>query len=141
MNPARISTDDVRMAIMDRSPEDNFLLDAVEVDEDTVAEGIRNAVDVYNETLPLVDCHTVDTFPYRASAILAAAAYCLRAKAVNHVRNKATTRAEGGTTLDDKGGRAEAYLSMASSMMNEARAQFKRIKEAINADSCYRSFV
>jgi hypothetical protein len=135
-----VSLDSVRHFMLDRSEADNFLLDDVEFGEDTLAEAMVFVVDTYNSMLPHVDTYSVECFPFRAEAIKGVAAYCLRAMAINLTRNVAESRAEGGTTLDDKRGKAQAYLAVAQRLQDEAEISFKAIKVSKNVESSYRSF-
>jgi len=135
-----VTSDDIRHFMMDRETEDNFLLDDVEFDEETIARGLQFVVDGYNTMAPFVDHYEVGCFPYRNEAILGAAAYCLRSKGINLKRNEASSRTEGGTTLDDRRGKAEAYLAIAANLSQESKASIQQIKISKNVESGYRSF-
>ena len=132
-----IEVDDVRQFLLDRSPGDNFLLDDVEFDNNTILSGLRWVSDLYNTQAPFVDTYTMDNFPYRAEAIMGAAAFCLRAMAMNMARNEAQTQTQGGTQLRDKA-KAGIYLQLASEVSSEMKGRLAAIKIAKNVEACYR---
>lgn len=132
-----VSEEDVRNFLLDRAPEDNPLLDDVQVDDRTVVAGLQFAADLYNTELPIVGTVTRDTFPYRAEAIMLCAAYCLRATAIRLKRNTAETTTQGGTTLDDKRGKPEFYLQLASQLSNEAKERIRDLKVSLNVRQCW----
>lgn len=132
-----VTEEDVRNFLMDRSADDNFLLDEVEFDNTTVVAGLQSAVDKYNSQLPILVCYTLDDFPFRYEAIIGAAAYCLRAAAVNMRRNQSTTVTQGGTQLDDKKGKPEFYISLASQLNQEFETRVRGLKVSRNARDCW----
>ena len=132
-----IEVDDVRQFLLDRSPGDNFLLDDVEFDNNTILSGLRWVSDLYNTQAPFVDTYTMDNFPYRAEAIMGAAAFCLRAMAMNMARNEAQAQTQGGTQLRDKA-KAGIYLQLASEVSSEMKGRLAAIKIAKNVEACYR---
>jgi hypothetical protein len=133
-----ITVDDVRQFLLDRGPEDNFLLDNVEFDNTTILSGLRWVADLYNTQTPFVDDgYDIDTFPYRAEAIMGAAAYCLRSMAMNMARNESQAQTQGGTLLRDKG-KAVIYLNLASEISNEMKSRIAQIKISKNVEACYR---
>ena len=79
----------------------------------------------------------MDNFPYRAEAIMGAAAFCLRAMAMNMARNEAQAQTQGGTQLRDKA-KAGIYLQLASEVSSEMKGRLAAIKIAKNVEACYR---
>lgn len=132
----KVTADDIRHFMLDRSADDNLLLDAVEIDDPTILKGMEWTVDKYNTTHPLVDMYDVESFPYRAEMIQGAAAYCLRAMAMNHSRNKIDSVTQGGTQVRDKANAAE-YLAMAREFSAALEQQFRIIKRTKNVESGY----
>ncbi len=136
-----ITSDDIRHFMLDRGASDNFILDDAEFDEATILRGMQFVVDGYNSMAPYVESfNDIGCFPYRKEAILGVAAYCLRAKAMNFKRNEGSSRTEGGTSLDDRRGKSEAYLAMADRLSQESKESLQQIKISINVESCYNSF-
>lgn len=131
-----VTADDIRHFLLDRAPSDNFRLDDVETDDPTIAKAMEFVADTYNSMPPFVDEFDMEDIPFRPQVIMGAAAYCLRAKALQLARNEVEGQTEGGTTDSDKG-RVSLYLQLASAFMEEVKAYFHSIKVSKNAESCW----
>lgn len=133
---ALVTPNDVRFFLMDRTAQENFLLDSVEFSDEDVNSALTLAVDKYNSTLPMVDSYTTETFPYRYELMLGASASLLRAKGFNYLRNNLDFATKDGTVVNDrsKGG---DYLKLADAMMQEFDNRITQIKKTKNAEQAY----
>lgn len=131
-----ITPDDVRFFLLDRTADDNFLLDAVEWKDDEIQKAMTLTVDKYNSTTPMVDCYNTENFPYRYEMLLGTAASLLRIKAINFTRNKLDYTTKDGTTINDKAV-AREYIALSKMMMDEFDQRIRQIKVAKNAEDAW----
>jgi len=126
-----LTTAEVRMAIMDRCAEDNFLLDNVEFSDAQIAWAIRRPIDMWNETPPPVPpTYTPLTFPYRYHWSLAVIGMLMRAAGLNYKRNSLEYKVSG-MSIDDKH-EAEFYVKMGNAYMKEYTDWMRHKKVEIN---------
>lgn len=133
---ALVTPEDVRFFLMDRTAQENFLLDSVEYSDDDINQAMILTVDKYNSTLPMVDTYTIEDFPYRYEFMLGTSATLLRSKAINYSRNRLDFLTKDGATIQDKLKTGE-YLSMANALMSEFDQRIVNIKKTKNAEQCY----
>lgn len=135
-NP-NVTPERIRNFLLDRKPEDNFLLDDVEMDSESIQESMRMVVDMYETVSPfLSEDYDINTFPYSAPMVIGTAGYLLRSKGFNLLRNRLPHQSASGTAVDDKQ-RAEAYIKLGSSLIEECKDMFRQIKQHINIESGY----
>ena len=135
--PAIVTPDAVRMFLIDRRPEDNFLLDATEFSPAQVAGALQLCVDKYNSTTPLLnEGFNVDTFPYRYEGVIGTAAILLRMMAVNLTRNRLDYSTQEGTAVQDRA-RAQEYVALAKDLSAEFDARIKALKVQANLQGFY----
>jgi hypothetical protein len=130
---------DVRQFLLDRTPCDNDLLDALEFDDATITAGMKHCIDLFNTTHPLVhffDPTMPECFPYRSEMLMYTAYYCLTSKGINKMRNDTSVQTQGGTTMRDKDSWKD-YAQLASSWLADVKQQFLTIKRNINTETGY----
>lgn len=133
---ALVTPNDIRFFLMDRTAEENFLLDSVEFSDEDIQSAMMLTVDKYNSTLPMVDYYTIQNFPYRYEFMLGTAATLLRAKALNFSRNRLDFTTKDGATINDKA-KTQEYMALANAMMQEFDAKIVAIKKSKNAEEAY----
>lgn len=132
-DPRIVTEADIRLFLIDKTEDDNYLLDNVEFTPEEIAQAHGHAVDKYNSTLPLV--HIATELP-RYEAIIGTAAILLRMKAINHARNQLEYSNKSGTAVQDKN-KAQIYLSIAQGLMGEFDQRIQALKIHINLELCY----
>jgi hypothetical protein len=135
-----LTIEEVRQFLLDRSPCDNRLLDAMEIDDSTIVAGMKHCIDLFNTTHPLVHCFDPtmpELFPYRSEMLMYCAYFCLTSKGINKLRNEPNVKTLGGTELSTTEGWKD-YLAVANSWLNDVKAQFLTIKRNINTETGYR---
>ena len=132
-----ITISEVRMALLDRCPADNSLLDDIEFSDAEIAFAIRRPVDEWNERPPriLTYQYTTATFPYRYYWTNAASGELLKMAANNLIRNKMNYQA-GGVSIEDKS-RAPIYVQLAKELHLEYLEWMILEKTRLNAESIY----
>jgi len=131
-----ITPDMVRLFMMDRTADENFLLDSVEFTDTEISDALVLVVDKYNTMLPHVDYYTADTFPYRTEALAGVAGMLMKMKALNMVRNNLDYNTSDGTAISDKGKKQE-YLSLAQAFEQEFDTKCRSLKVSKNSNDCY----
>lgn len=132
-----ISPDKIRLFLLDRCAQDNFLLDDVDFPDELLDLAQELVVDRYKTTSPFVGpVYTVETFPYKMEFLLGVAAMVLRTKAINLKRNQLNYTAAEGTAVDDKR-RADDYLALANQFQLEFDQRCKSIKAHLNIEEGY----
>ena len=126
---------EVRMAMWDRCPEDNFLLEAVMFSDAQIAFAIQRPVDMWNEMMPPVPpVYSAADFPYRYNWTNATIAELYGMAAHSGVRNSLTYQAHG-VTVGDKD-KFQYYLAIGREMKAEFKQwalQTKASRNAMNA--------
>ena len=110
--PNTVSIMDIRMALMDTSPEANQLLDDLEFSDSLILNAVERCVNEWNETPPgLAASFTITSFPYKEHLIKGAVGFLLEAITYRYMRNRMHYSA-AGLSLDtsDKG---KEYQQMA----------------------------
>lgn len=122
------TVDDVRNMIMERTYEDNEVLDELDFDNDDIEWALRRAVEYWNEALPLI--HPVyedwEDFPFTYHHSLGAAGELLTAKAHKLQRNRIPVQGEG--VAGDSRARADFYLETGMKLIQEYRHWVSMIK-------------
>ena len=127
---------DVRLALMDTSPEMNSLLDDLEYSDVMILNAVERAMDEWEETPPMLSRHfDATTFPYREHLIKGAVGYLLQSVMYRYMRNRMQYSASGlSFDSNDKG---QTYLMLA----REARAEWKNFiaaaKTSMNMNECF----
>lgn len=126
---------DIRLALMDTSPEMNSMLDDLEFSDMMIMHAVERAIDEWEETPPVLDRHFDATnFPYREHLIKGAIGYLLQMVMYRYMRNRMQYSA-AGLTLDknDKGG---VYQQMAQMARMEWKNFIGAAKTSLNMEEC-----
>lgn len=137
--PNTITALDVRLAVMDTSPEANQLLDDLEFSDMMIYHAIERAINEWNETPPDLE-HRFDatTFPWVEHLIKGAVGYLMQEVAYRYNRNRMQYNA-AGLTLDtsDKG---PTYIAMAQAARLEWKNFVAAKKTELNMQECFGTF-
>ena len=126
----------VRMAIMDTSPQANRLLDDLEFSDVMIAQCIQRAVSQWNQTPPtLARQFTVATFPYRQALIQGAVAYLMSMVTYRYARNR-MQHSNAGLSMDDSDKQA-VYSNLAAQAKAQWRAFVASKKTELNMQQCF----
>lgn len=127
-----ISLQEIQLFMLDRFPEDNFLLDDREFGDEQIALAMRLTVDRYNSTTPIgVDIHSVETFPWRLEFCIGVASTLMRMRALNMLRNNLAWNTGGGIGVDEKSSYKD-YIATSKMLQDEFDHRVKQIKQSIN---------
>jgi hypothetical protein len=132
-----ITIAEVRMAMRDVCPEANFLIDAVEFNDEEVAWAIRRPIDYWNETPPPVAKFSASNFPYRYHWVNAAIGELLVMAAIWMHRNSLDYSA-AGLSVKDMAKWAD-YMKIGQDMKAEWKDWAKNKKIEINIDGGFSS--
>ena len=129
---------DVRMAMWDRCPEDNFLLDAVMFSDAQIAFAVTRPVYYWNETPPVFNKkYSAADFPYRYHWINAIIGELYLMAALNYQRNDLSYQAHG-VAVNDKN-KASAFMKMGQTMKSEYKEWVSREKQQLNVTAAFGS--
>ena len=137
--PNTVTALDVRLAVMDTSPEANQLLDDLEFSDMMIYHAIERAINEWNETPPELECRVDATnFPWPEALIKGAVGFLMQEVAYRYNRNRMQYSA-AGLTLDtsDKG---PAYIAMAQAARVEWKNFVAAKKTEINMMECFGTF-
>jgi len=133
--PTAVTEEDIRMFLVDKAPEDNFLLDNVEMTNEEINKAITWTVDKYNMIPPFIHVLTADRIPHYL-LVIGTSSMLLRMKALNYMRNRLDYQQSNSTSIQDKNKAAE-YLAMSKELMAEFNQIATQLKYSANLDSCY----
>ena len=128
-NAGYISEEDIRGALQDRVPEDNELLDDLEIDPETIRRSQTFAVDFFND-LPPEAAYTVYSFPWRYHLVVGTVAQILKSTAHRYRRNELAYQTGGGAV--NRYARWRDYDRVGAEMWAEYRAFVAAQKRVIN---------
>ena len=133
--PLPLTVDEVRMFMRDYA-KNNLLLGDVQFSRDEMSKGIEFATSEFNTIAP-VTAFPSESIP-KSLLALGTAAWLMNSEAFLQIRNQATYGASGinPVGVDDK---YRDYLSMASTMRTEWKAQALEYKKYQNAMSAFGS--
>ena len=127
-----ITSKKLRFFLMDRYPQENYLLDGLEFTDEDIREAFELAVSKFNTTDPMLQRmqFNVSSFPFLYEGMLGIASILLRAKSINMFRNRL-----GGTgqIVDDKQN-AEIYIKLADQLGAEFDSRCSKIKANANVN-------
>ena len=137
MPNTQVTPDRIRAFMIDRGPEDNFLLDDVEMDTKSIQTAMQMVIDKFATIPPLItESYTVESFPYGAELVMGTAGYLLFMKGMNLTRNRLQHQSASGTAVDDKS-RSEIYINLGRQMIDECMNNLRQIKQHLNIESGY----
>lgn len=127
----------IRLFLLDRTADDNFLLDDVDFQNDLLDMAQILTFDRYETTDPFIGVDfTIENFPFRLELLLGVTGFLLKSKGLNLKRNQLNYTSAAGTAVDDKS-TAEAYLAMADKFLAEFDSRVHKIKGNININQGY----
>jgi hypothetical protein len=124
---------DVRVFMRDNCPEANLLLDDFEFGYEEIRTAMTLAVDLWNETPPLLRNLTVDTFPYRYHLLMATVANLLMMAAIRYERNDLTYQIPGGAINDQNKGKA--YSTLSTQLGTQFKEWVIKVKVSMNMEA------
>lgn len=133
-----VTVAEVRLWARDNSPEDNFLLDEVEYKDAEIFAAIRRAVDIWNETTPLLSSYTytTTTFPFRSKWIDLTLSLLMDMASHGYLRNHLTYQAEG-LSIDDKKHKYVYYAREAKERRADYLRWVKTTKAQLNMNGAF----
>lgn len=128
---------EVRYALMDRCPVDNFLLDNVEFDDSIIMWAMRRPIDKWNESAPILRRYTYTpaNFPWRYYWVNGVMGELLKAAGRNYSRNNLRYQG-GGLSVNDKD-KAQEYMAFGNELQAEYDDWMMRTKIALNASQAW----
>jgi hypothetical protein len=135
-HPQGMTIAEIRMAIMDRCSEDNFLLDNVEFADSQIVWAIRRPIDLWNDLPPdLRLYYTPANFPYRYYWLDGIIGELLIMAAHNYRRNRLRYSA-ANLTVDDKD-KGPEYQKRGEELKESYKQWVLLTKRAINIDRAW----
>lgn len=134
--PNTITAMDVRLALMDVSPEANQLIDDLEFSDVLIYAAVQRCIDEWEETPPGLSVHfNSKTFPYREHLIKGVVGYLMQQIAYKYTRNRMQYNASG-IQLDqnDKG---PQYAQLATQARDEWLRFVAAKKSELNMGECF----
>lgn len=128
---------EVRMALRDICPDENFLIDAVDFKEEEIMWAMRRCIDYWNEIPPPVQKYTPSNFPFRYHWAMGTAAELLMMVAVWMRRNDLDYSAAGLTVEDTR--KWPDYYKLGSEKLADYRGFVKNKKIEANIEGAFNS--
>ncbi len=130
---------EIRLAMGDLEVGEVSLLDALEFEDVEILYAIRQIVDMWNETPPLIRTATFTTanFPYRHHWTKATIAHLYSIAARKYLRNQLNYQA-GGITIDDQK-KYDQYMAFAKDLMAEVKEWMMHEKVRLNMTLAWRT--
>lgn len=133
--PEPITVGEIRMALMDFSPDYNTLLQDLEFSDTQIYAAMRRPVDEWNETPPDISRFNTTNFPFHEAWLKATCAYLLDSAAYRYTRNALPHNA-GGLTMDPLN-KGAMYHNEASLLKSEWKAFIASKKTELNMAACW----
>jgi len=130
------SIKEIRLALRDSSPEDNYLLARLEYDLAEICQAIIRPVAWFNETQPpSTRRFSTSTFPFREQWLRGTLAFLYETAAAQY-RREHVVHSAGGVALNDKA-KAMEYEQKGAQFRQEYLSWVRAKKKQINADQGY----
>lgn len=129
---AILTIDDVRVFLNDY-PEANRLIKRVQFTPERIAKAIQFMIREWNETVPIVNVYTEETFPYKTALLYGVISWLFSGESTFEERNHLTYQS-GGLTIDDSN-RTQAYLKIAEYFLSKFKDLMERQKKLENIDN------
>ena len=134
--PHPVTVMDVRLALMDTSPECNELLDDLEFSDMMILNAVERAIDEWEETPPRLSRHfNATNFPFREHLIKGAVGYLLQSVMYRYMRNQMQYSASGLSF--DKNAKGNVYLQLSQLARQEWKAFINAMKTSMNMDEVF----
>ena len=132
-----ITIPEVRLALADERPEDNYLLDALEFRDDQILACIRHPVDLWNSMLPIVReySYKIQDFPFRYPWLRCAAGHLLEIAANSYMRNDLPVTT-GGVSVRDKA-KAPEYFNRGKQLITEFKEWAQAVKASMSVNDAF----
>ena len=131
--PQPVTIMDIRLALMDTSPEMNSLLDDLEFSDMMILNAVERAIDEWEETPPRLSQHfNATNFPFREHLIKGAVGYLLQSVMHRYMRNRMQYSAAGLSF--DKNDKYNTYLQVSQMARQEWKAFIAAMKTSMNMD-------
>lgn len=130
-----LSIADIRMALMDYSPEANILLDDLEFSDLQIIAALKRAIREWNETPPDIKTYNISNFPFPEALTKATCSYLLEAASHKYNRNTLPHNASGLTM--DPNNKGSLYMSTAMALRQEWKAWVMAKKTEMNMAACW----
>ena len=132
-----ITIPEVRLALRDTLPEDNFLLDEVEFRDVEILACMRYPVDMWNSLLPIdpTYSYSMQNFPFRYPWLRSCVGHLLEISAHWYRRNALQVNA-GGVAVNDRGKFPE-YQQKSKELRDEFEIWAKQAKASISMMSAF----
>jgi hypothetical protein len=124
---------DVRVFMRDNCPDANLLLDDYEFGHEEIRTAMTLAIDLWNETPPMLRNYTVDNFPYRYHLLMGTVANLLTMASILYRRNDLTYQIPGGAINDQN--KWKSYDDLAAKLGKEYKDWVVKAKVAKNMES------
>lgn len=132
-----VTIPEVRLALHDEMPEDNYLLDDVEFQDYQILACVRQPIDIWNSMLPLDRRYSfnLQNFPYRYPWMRCTCGLLLEIAAHNYRRNDLPVSA-GGVTVRDKA-KFDSYEAKAQGLIDEFKSWAQNAKASMSLGDAF----
>jgi len=134
MATTKISSQDIRIYTMDKA-ELNTLLRGVRWSSEEIDSAIVMTISYYNESPPLIDSYSAETFPYRYALLMGVTGYLLKSAAINEASNNLTYNIDG-VTVNDKD-KSDIFLRMGQQYWEEYKGMVQNFKVTKNIGAAF----
>lgn len=128
---------DVRLALLDYSPEANVLLEDLELSDMQIVAAMKRPIREWNETPPDICTYNMTNFPYHEAWLKGTCSYLLEMAAHKYNRNTLPHNAAGLSM--DPNNKGALYMSTAMALRQEWKAWIMAKKTEINMLNCWGS--
>jgi hypothetical protein len=126
---------DIRIALRDLCPEDNDLLDDLEFSPEEIRTAQTLAIDLFNETLPIVTAFDYPDFPYRYHMLKGTIANLMFIAAHHYRRNDLTYNIPGAAVAPKN--KSQEYEVIGDRLLKEYKTWVTQIKRSMNMSNAY----
>lgn len=111
----------------------NTLIGQKETEDSGLTEAIEGAIDDWNNTPPLIDGYTVDSFPSKSALKIGATIFLLRSAGIGKSRNH-LTYSDGGLSIekDEKTQLYQSWIDRFEQVWEKRKADYKMQKNLRN---------
>ena len=125
---AVITISEVRNFLNDY-PDTNKILRKVEFNSERINNAIKYVVDDWNDTPPILNKYTEESFPYKTTLLYGVVSFLLSSEAISQERNHLIYQS-GNLTVDDT--HSQAYIALSSQFLQKYKDLMERQKKVEN---------
>lgn len=129
-----LTTEELRDFIRDQA-ELNTLICQRETEDPGLNAAIEDAIDDWNNTPPLIDCYTAESFPAKSLLKIGATIFVLRSAGIGKSRNH-LTYSDGGLSIE-KDEKTQLYQSWIDRFEPVWEGRKADLKKAKNLSNCW----